>query len=132
MLGQSKPFQVLQCRFSTRVIRPYNPAFRKKLQLSPPPASQISDRTYRESLYSARRIVTPIDQVGHDSADWMTSLNRLMRHESISAEVRRRRQFVTPSKLRIQTLFKSRQARFNEMFKGTVNKIMNIYESQKK
>jgi hypothetical protein len=54
-----------------------------------------------------------------------------MRNEGIVGEARERRQFVRPSKRRVLALFKSRQGRFNQMFRDTLTKIMSIHESRR-
>lgn len=92
--------------------------------------NDLSSRTYREELYTARRFSNPNISTNSCSIP-LNRMNEVMRSEDIYGEVRSRRSFVKPSKRRILALFNSRQTRFNNMFKETLGKIMQINESRK-
>jgi ribosomal protein S21 len=90
--------------------------------------SPLSDRTYKEELYSARRFNVQGD---NNSSFALSRFSNQFRKDGLVDEIRKRRQFTRPSVIRVRNLFASRQRRFNEMVSGTVNKILGIYESQK-
>lgn len=97
-------------------------------RITRPAPVESSTRTYKEQLYSARSFPNPSTTNGSHS---LSRLNGMLRTEGILQEVKRRRSFVKPSTLRIRELFKSRQDRFNAMFRQTLTKIMDIHESRK-
>lgn len=86
-------------------------------------------RTYQEELYAARRFTNPSKT--NSASLSLSRLNQVLQSEGIVAEVRRRRGFVRPSVERVRALFKSRQGRFNEMFRKTLGHIMSIHESRR-
>jgi len=118
-------------------------------KVHPIPLQRVTaaERTYREELYGARRFTNnntnsinkgscPDDSASSNSTmntanNALNRLNQLMRSEHVMDEVRRRRQFIRPSEQRILDLFKSRQQRFNKLFRNTLGKILNIYESRR-
>lgn len=111
---------------SVTSLRCYSVRGRFKITRQAP--TNASDRTYKEELYSARRFVNPAP---NSASICHSRLSAVMKNEGIVEETKNRRQFIRPSKRRVLALFKTRQGKFNQMFRDTLTKIMSIHESRR-
>lgn len=107
-------------------LRTYSVRGRFKITRQAP--TNATDRTYKEELYSARRFTNP---ASNSASICHSRLSAVMKSEGIVEETKSRRQFIRPSKRRVLALFKSRQGKFNQMFRETLGKIMSIHESRR-
>lgn len=101
----------------------------QKLKTYRLPPTPTASRTYKEQLYDARRCINHTAATGAGVP--LSKLNHLLKNEGVIQEIRARRSFVRPAKARIEALFRSRQGRFNAMFKQTLGQILEIHASQR-
>lgn len=84
--------------------------------------------TYRENLYSARRI-TLANPFSHSPA--MPRLKRLLHEEGIVARLRERRRFVKPSVIKGLKKYKARKEKFDVMVREHINRALELHECTK-
>lgn len=122
-----------------RANRSYSTTKASKLKSKPTRASNNevnphislinSFRTYREDLYSSRRmLVSP----GQNQSYAFTRLNQLLEAENVKAEVQKRARFVKPSRVEMFREFEQRKRIFDRNVRNTVNRILEIVARNKR
>ncbi len=90
------------------------------------PADTNSTRTYREDLYSSRRIpISPHSGIRSTSAA-LSELARLMNNEGIIKKAKEKREFIKPTMRRNLAQMASRKRRFGQKFTATIREINEI------
>jgi ribosomal protein S21 len=85
-------------------------------------------RTYREELYSSRRIeLTPTQA----TPTAFRKLSQRLQEEQVLQRVKERRYFVRPGLIKHAITYAGRRKKFNQLVKSTINRIVDHKESQK-
>ncbi len=85
-------------------------------------------RTYREELYSSRRVeLTPTQAI----PTAFRKLSQRLQEEQVLKRVREGRYFVRPGLLKHAIIYAGRRKKFNQLVRDTINRIVQYKESQK-
>lgn len=90
----------------------------------PENASHDVSRTYREQLYSGRRITL---NPGQNSSWALGRVFQAMREEGLVDHIRSKREWIRPGLAASLKRMKRRQQRFNAIVRSTINEINDIY-----
>lgn len=85
-------------------------------------------RSYREELYASRRFELNPSQNPNYA---FRKLQNFLQDEKIPAKVKEKRYFVRPGLIKHAVIYAGRRKKFNSMVKSTINRIVQINESQK-
>lgn len=123
-------------KFTPKTVASIDAAFESKFSesASPSPASTAPrsfiqpGRTYREELYSSRRIeLTPTQA----TSSAFRELSQRLQEERIVQMVKERRYFVRPGLQKHAIIYAGRRKKFNQLVRDTINQIVQYKESQK-
>ena len=85
-------------------------------------------RTYREELYSSRRIeLTPTQA----TPTAFRKLSQRLQEERVLQRVKERRYFVRPGLIKHAIIYAGRRKKFNQLVRDTINEIVQYKDSQK-
>jgi ribosomal protein S21 len=135
---EGKAVMLLRLLFSTKSVFRKDFTFRNPPRFNPghvasestptttPAAS--TQHTYRENLYSARRI-TLANPFSHSPA--IPRLKRLLHDEGIVARLNERKRFVKPSVRKGLKKYKVRKEKFDVLVKEHINRALELHECTK-
>lgn len=85
-------------------------------------------RSYREELYASRRFELNPSQNPNYA---FRKLQNFLQDEKIPTKVKEKRYFVRPGLIKHAVIYAGRRKKFDSMVKNTINRIVQINESQK-
>ena len=123
-------------KFTPKTVASIDAAFESKFS-DPASSSNVSaaprsfiqpGRTYREELYSSRRIeLTPTQA----TSSAFRKLSQRLQEEKIVQMVKERRYFIRPGLQKHAIIYAGRRKKFNQLVRDTINRIVEYKESQK-